>query len=35
MTDTVKDLDIIATAHDPRALAEALRDIELVEALGT
>ncbi len=35
MTDTVKDLDIIATATDPRALAEALRDIEIVEALGT
>ncbi len=34
-TDTVKDLDIVATARDPRALAEALRDIELVETLGT
>jgi DNA polymerase (family 10) len=33
-TDTVKDLDIIATASDARALAEALRDIELVEGLG-
>jgi DNA polymerase (family X) len=35
MTDTVKDLDVIATAHDPLALAEALDEIELVEALGT
>jgi len=34
MTDTVKDLDVIATAHDPAALAAALGDIELVEAVG-
>jgi DNA polymerase (family X) len=35
MTDTVKDLDVIATAHDPLALAQALDQIELVEAVGT
>jgi DNA polymerase (family X) len=34
MTDTVKDLDIIATAHEPLALAKALADIELVETIG-
>jgi DNA polymerase (family 10) len=34
MADTVKDLDIIATAHDPLALAQALADIELVETIG-
>ncbi len=31
MTDSVKDLDIIATAHDPRALAQAASQLELVE----
>ena len=35
MTDTVKDLDIIATAHDPGALARALAENELIEAAGT
>jgi DNA polymerase (family 10) len=35
MTDTVKDLDVIATAHEPLALAQALDQIELVEAVGT
>src|SRR5262245_34855839 len=34
MTDSVKDLDIIATAHEPLALAQALADIELVETIG-
>ncbi|MCW2951056.1 MAG: hypothetical protein JWQ48_226 [Conexibacter sp.] len=34
MADSVKDLDIIATATDPRALAEALGHLELVEAVG-
>ena len=28
MTDSVKDLDIIATAHDPVALAEALASLD-------
>jgi DNA polymerase (family 10) len=32
MTDSVKDLDIIATAHDPLALASAASELELVEA---
>ncbi|HZO79085.1 MAG TPA: DNA polymerase/3'-5' exonuclease PolX [Solirubrobacteraceae bacterium] len=32
MTETVKDLDVIATATDPRALARAAADLELVEA---
>jgi DNA polymerase (family 10) len=32
MTDSVKDLDVIATATDPRALAEAAAGLELVEA---
>jgi DNA polymerase (family 10) len=32
MTDSVKDLDLIATAHDPLALAEAAVALELVEA---
>ena len=35
MTDTVKDLDIIATAHDPAALAQALATHELIESAGT
>ncbi|HET9104569.1 MAG TPA: DNA polymerase/3'-5' exonuclease PolX [Solirubrobacteraceae bacterium] len=35
MTDTVKDLDIIATASDPRALAEFAAGLELVEAAQT
>jgi DNA polymerase (family 10) len=34
MTDTVKDLDIIATAHDPRALAQAVAEHELIESAG-
>ncbi len=32
MTETVKDLDVIATAADPLALARAAADLELVEA---
>ncbi len=32
MTDSVKDLDIIATASDPGALAKAAAELELVEA---
>jgi DNA polymerase (family 10) len=32
MTDSVKDLDIIATAHDPLTLATAASELELVEA---
>jgi DNA polymerase (family 10) len=32
MTDSVKDLDIIATAHEPLALATAACELELVEA---
>jgi DNA polymerase (family X) len=31
--DSVKDLDIIATASEPAALAAALRDLELVESV--
>jgi DNA polymerase (family X) len=31
MTDSVKDLDVIATATDPGALARALAELELVE----
>jgi DNA polymerase (family X) len=32
MTDSVKDLDLIATASDPGALARAAAELELVEA---
>ena len=32
MTDSVKDLDVIATAHDPLALATAASALELVES---
>jgi len=35
MTDTVKDLDVIATATDPLALARAAAALELVEEAGT
>jgi DNA polymerase (family 10) len=31
MTDSLKDLDVIATAHDPLALAQAAATLELVE----
>jgi DNA polymerase (family 10) len=32
--DSVKDIDIIATASDPAALAAALTELELVESVG-
>jgi DNA polymerase (family 10) len=35
MTDSVKDLDVIATASDPAALARAATELDLVEAAGT
>ncbi|MGA2928773.1 MAG: helix-hairpin-helix domain-containing protein, partial [Solirubrobacteraceae bacterium] len=35
MTDTVKDLDVIATAAEPLALARAAAALALVEAAGT
>ena len=35
MTDSVKDLDLIATAHDPGALARAVAGHELIESAGT
>ena len=35
MTDTVKDLDVIATAHDPLALAQAAAALDLTESAGT
>jgi DNA polymerase (family 10) len=35
MTDTVKDLDVIATATDPLALATAATTLELVESAAT
>ncbi|MDQ6775167.1 MAG: DNA polymerase/3'-5' exonuclease PolX [Actinomycetota bacterium] len=35
MTDSVKDLDVIATALDPGALASAVVEHELIESAGT
>jgi DNA polymerase (family X) len=35
MTDTVKDLDVIATATDPLALSRAAAALDLVEQAGT
>jgi DNA polymerase (family X) len=35
MADSVKDLDVIATAHDPIELARAARSLDLVESAGT
>jgi DNA polymerase (family 10) len=35
MTDSVKDLDVIASASDPLALAQAAAALELVESAGT
>ncbi len=35
MTDSVKDLDVIATASDPAALARAATELELIESAGT
>ncbi|HEY8867735.1 MAG TPA: helix-hairpin-helix domain-containing protein, partial [Solirubrobacteraceae bacterium] len=33
MADSVKDLDVIATAHDPAALTEAMASLDLVESV--
>ncbi len=35
MTDSVKDLDVIATASDPAALARAATELDVVESAGT
>jgi DNA polymerase (family 10) len=35
MTDSVKDLDVIATAHDPLALSRAAAELELVQTAQT
>jgi DNA polymerase (family X) len=35
MADTVKDLDVIATATDPLALANAAANLDLIEQAGT
>jgi DNA polymerase (family X) len=35
MTDSVKDLDVIATASDPVALARAATELDLAESAGT
>jgi DNA polymerase (family 10) len=35
MADSVKDLDVIATASDPLALARAATELDLVESAGT
>ncbi|MGB0096530.1 MAG: PHP domain-containing protein, partial [Solirubrobacteraceae bacterium] len=35
MTDSVKDLDVIATAADPAALARAATELELIEAANS
>jgi DNA polymerase (family 10) len=35
MADSVKDLDIIASAHDPLALARGAAELELIESAGT
>ncbi|MHB8689804.1 MAG: DNA polymerase/3'-5' exonuclease PolX [Solirubrobacteraceae bacterium] len=35
LADSVKDLDVIATATDPLALAQAAAELELVESAGT
>jgi DNA polymerase (family X) len=35
MTDTCKDLDIIATAHDPAALTQAFTEMELLSEVGS
>ena len=34
MTDSVKDIDIIATSSDPKALAVALAELDVVEAVS-
>ena len=33
--DSVKDIDVIATATDPRGLAQAAADLDLIESAGT
>ena len=35
MTDSVKDLDVVATASDPPALTKALTELPLVESVGS
>jgi DNA polymerase (family 10) len=35
MTDTCKDLDIIATAHDPAALTRAFAEMQLLASVGS
>ena len=35
MTDTCKDLDIIATSHDPAALTKAFTEMELLSEVGS
>ncbi len=35
MADSVKDLDVIATAHDPLELARAATALDLIESAGT
>ena len=35
MSDSVKDLDVIATAKDPRALAQALTELDVIESAGS
>jgi DNA polymerase (family X) len=35
MADSVKDLDVIATAHDPMELARAASALDLIESAGT
>jgi DNA polymerase (family 10) len=35
MTDTCKDLDIIATAHDPAALTQAFTEMDLLSEVGS
>jgi DNA polymerase (family 10) len=34
LADSVKDIDLIATAEDPKTLAAALTDLEIVESAG-
>ena len=34
LADSVKDLDVIATAHEPVALASALSELEIIESTG-
>jgi DNA polymerase (family 10) len=34
LADSVKDLDVIATAHEPVALASALADLDIIESAG-